>query len=144
VTTKRRGRSRTKKIKRKIKKSVTKRARQAARYIADAPGRVLREATRSRVQARVSRDAWTPPRTTAPTAEVEWRHRHIEADKEIYEANFDGLAVEFDMWPSDSTDLETAAREAAELQHGPVAATWLLYSIHAVNAAAKAILPYPI
>jgi hypothetical protein len=136
MTTKRRGRSR----KNKIKKAVKHHAARAA----ELPAKLLREATRSRVQAKVSRDAWTPPKTKASTGGVEWDARHVEADKEIYEANFDGLTIEFDLWPSDHTDLETAARDAAEAQHGPIAATWLLYGIHAVNPAAKAVLPFPI
>jgi hypothetical protein len=134
MTTKRRGRSRKNKIKKAVKRHATR--------VAELPAKLLREAARSRVQARVSRDAWSPPK--AKTGEIQWAARHIEADKEVYEANFDGLAIEFDLWPTDHTDLETAARDAAEAQHGPIAATWLLYGIHAVNDAAKAVLPYPI
>lgn len=132
MTTKRHGRSRA-------RRTVTRATKDAA---ASVIGAAMREALKSRKVAQVSDAEWTP---SAPKSSgVLWNDHFTEEDKEIYQADFDGLAVEFDMWPSDHTDLNQAARDAAEAQFGPVTAGWILYSIHAVNDAAKAVLPYPI
>jgi hypothetical protein len=63
------------------------------------------------------------------------------AESETYEALFDGLlVVAFTVPPHSNAKLTEAAQEAAETEHGPIAASWILTSIEGTNDKAREVL----
>lgn len=103
-------------------------------------GRAVDFATREQIVKVASRDRWQAGYPD-PTRHQPLVMTKVDPTLEHYEATFDGLlVVSFTIEPETSIALQEAAEAAAEEEHGPVAATWVLSYVEPMNDLARAAI----